>query len=249
MVHPFVVVFAAMLIAGAPARAADALKPLRTIVYDVAYSTSVARREQTSGFSNSTLSGSTSSMSSGHGEVERHLTSDERGTLTVAIVAASKDGGLVADVAFAGKSTAQSPVRVAIFADGRLSYNPNTPLCPEALRVLPFLARGLVAEHQMSAGESWSVPFASPASGSTTYTIDRVDGERAVIAIDENMIVRGASSFTEHAEGKTTYATDILSPITLELSSRTRRDVSPQETDTTDTHVLATLVSDSFQQR
>lgn len=247
MVRRFGFIFAAMLFAGSPARAADALKPLRSIVYDVAYSTSVARREQTSGFSNSAISGSTSSVSSGHGEVERHLSSDEHGTLSVAIVAASKDGGLVADVAFVGRSTAQSAVRVAIFADGKLAYNPNTPLCPEALGLLPFLARGLVAERQLSAGESWSIAFAPPASGATTYTVSGVDGERAVIAIDANMTVRGSSGFIQHTEGKTNYATDLLSPITLELSSRTHRDISPEETDTTDTHLLATLVSDSFQ--
>lgn len=245
MIRPFLAVVAALLITAGTTQAADTLKPLRTLIYNVSYSVTVIRREQTSGFGGSTLGDSTST-SQGHGAVENKLSSDEQGTLTVAVVAASADGGLVTDVSFVGKNTAQSTIRVAITIDGQLSYNPNTPLSPEAARVLPFLARGLLTDHQIAAGQTWNVPAAQPATGSANYRVVSVDGTHAVIGIDSSLSLRGPRGFDEHTQGTTTYATDVLSPISLDLTSVARHELPPNQSDTTNSHIVATQVSDSF---
>lgn len=246
MIRPFLALVATLLITAGSAAAADSLKPLRTLVYNVSYSVTVIRREQTSGFGGSAL-GDSSSTATGHGEVENKLSSDEQGTLTVAVVAASADGGLVTDVSFVGKNTAQSTIRVAITLDGQLSYNPNTPLSAEAARVLPFLARGLLTNHQVAAGESWNVSATEPATGQATYRIVSVEGTHAVIGIDSSLSLRGPRGFDEHTQGTTTYATDVLSPISIDLTSTARHQLPPNQSDTTNSHLVATQVSDSFQ--
>jgi hypothetical protein len=245
MVRPLLTLIAALGVSMGTVGAAEPLKPLRTLVYDVTYSLTVTRREQTSGFGGDP-SGMVTSTTIGHGEVVNSISSDDRGKLTVTIVAATQDGGLVADVAFAGKSVEQKPIRVAILSDGRLSYHPGDPLCPEALRLLPFLARGLLTDREIDAGASWSVPATPPATGAAHYRIEHVDGSRAVIGIESTLSLRGPRGFDERTEGTTTYATDLLSPLTLDLNSTARHELPPNQSDTTTMHVAATQVSDSF---
>jgi hypothetical protein len=199
----------AMLLAGGTASAAEQT-PLRTIVYSV------------------TSSRHCSPVESGY----------EHGTLTIAIIAAPPDQSLVADVAFTGESIDQPSIQVTIARDGSLSYNPTfsptTRLCPEVGWVVPLLARGLLPAGQIVPGNSWEVSYSSPWSrGFTWYRVDSVEGAHAVIAINaEHNSRRGF----EQSTGTMTYATDILSPISLDLDSLFA-------------HVAAERVSDSFDRR
>jgi hypothetical protein len=213
MTRVLVSIIAATLVAGGTA-AADPGTPLRTIVYDV-----------------------TSSRHCSPAEF-----GDEHGTLTIAIVAASADGGLIADVAFTGEAIDQPPMRVTVSPDGNLSYNttpnPIARLCPEVAWVVPLLARGFLANREIAVGKAWDVSYSSPWSqGTTWYRVDRIDGARAVIAITAYRRLRGGPMFsgvTERSEGTMTYATDLLSPISLDLDSLFA-------------HVSANLVHDSFE--
>jgi hypothetical protein len=234
----------AVLACAGAARAADAPKPLRVLVYDVAYSASTLRREHTSGFANGGM-GSTS----GSGIVDRRYASDDRGKLTVAVIAATADGGLVVDASFVGKSITQPVIRVAILKDGSLSYDPKTQPSAQALRLLPFLSRGLIAERDVNTGSTWSVQAFAPAAGATTYRVTAFDGTRATLEFDESITVNGASGFTESAQGKTVYATDLLSPISIDLHTVIRHDVGIDQADTTDSRLSATIVSDTFAKR
>ncbi len=160
---------------------------------------------------------------------------DEHGTLTIAILAAHPDQTLVADVAFTGESIDQPTVRVTIARDGSLSYNPpgspTTRLCPEVGWIVPLLARGFLTGAQISPGATWDISYSSPWSrGITWYRVVKVDGARAVIAINAD---RGSRRPTT---GTMTYAMDIHSPISLELDSLFA-------------HVSADRVSDSFERR
>lgn len=230
----------------AAAGAGSATPPLRTLVYQTAYSTAMLRHEQTSGF---THTGDTMGSVAGSGGVDRRFTSDEHGTVTVAVVAATSDGGLVVDTAYAGQSRAHPAVRVAIFKAGGLSYDPKTPLAGEEMRILPYLARGFVAERTIAPGESWSVPQNAPASGTTTYRIMHVVDERATIGVDGSISLGGPAGFDEHQTGTAVYATDVLSPLSLDLRTHVRKGVTPEQDDTIDAHLIATLVRDSFAKR
>jgi hypothetical protein len=236
---------AACAIAALPAAADAPPAPLRTIVYTVDYAYTLTRREQTSGFGGSPT-GAATSVTQGHGVVENSIPNDEHGTLTVAVIAATRDGGLVVDVSYAGTTEVQNPVRVAIFSDGHLSYNPKTPLSYEARRVLPFLARGFVDDHTLALGTKWSDELAPPAKGGTTYSVEKIDGPRADIGIVTYVTVSGPGGFTEQTTGTTTYAVNVQAPLTLDLEVVTRREESINETDNTRGHFEAKLVSDTF---
>jgi hypothetical protein len=246
MVHRSLALSVALaVVAGAgTAGAGEALKPLRVMVYDVIYSTSTLRREHTSGFTGSEFGGSVAGL----GLVDRRFGSDDTGTLTVSIVAATRDGGLVADVTFAGRSVNQSTVRVAILRDGGLTYDPRLALSPAATGLLPFLARGLLAERNVNVDSAWTVAARPPAAGQTTYKVVATDGDRATIEIESAIAVRGAAAFAESTQGRALYATELLSPLSLDLHSTVRRDVSAEETDTVDSRLSAKLRSDVFPQ-
>lgn len=245
MIKRSIVAVAALVFAStAFARAADAPKPLRTLVYAIQFSAQTRNAEQTSGFTGSDSGPSGTAV--GHGLVERNSTASDDGTLTVNVIGASQDAGLVVDAAFAGKISSQPPVRVAIFADGRLSFDPQKPLAAPAARLLPLLARGFVAGRDVSAGSTWKTELAAPANGSFTYRVSQLNGEVATIVMDGDIRVAGPRGYDETDHGTTTYATDRLCPVSFDLTARSRHQASADQYVTENAHLTATLVSDTF---
>lgn len=232
------------LIAPAAARAADPHKPLRELVYDVTFSAHTTHETKSSGFNSAYGGGENgvSSVPSGEGTESQFMNGSDHGTLTIDVVAATTDGGLVVDVAFSG-SIAQPVTRVAVLSDGRLSADPAHPLCPEALRVLPLIARGFVANRDVSAGSNWSVESPAPARGSTSYHVMKLDGQQATIGIVGTF---ANAAGQEDDRATTLYATDLVSPISVDWTSTVRRQLNLDTSQTTIAHVTANLVSDSF---
>jgi hypothetical protein len=247
--------FAVAVAVAAPlaASAADAPAPatsLRHLVYDVTYSARTTHEVKSSGFNGgyggSSMPGEGSGVAAGGGTVSQFMNGDDHGKLTIDVVAATQDGGLVVDTSFAGSANVQPTTRVAVYSDGRLSADPAHPLCPEATRLLPLIARGFIANRDVSPGSSWSVPAPAPAKGSTTYRVQSSDGARALIAIEGVWSMPGPTGFDESDNGVTTYATDLVSPVSYDVTSRIRRQLGMDQSMTTSAHVIATLVSDSF---
>jgi hypothetical protein len=170
----------------------------------------------------------------------------DSGRLTIDVIAATPDGGLVVDVAYAGKLNGAPKMRVALYPDGRLSADPTKMLGPEALHILPLLARGFMADRTVQIGASWTVQAPPPAKGATTYRVSGVNGANATLSLEGSLSVGGVNGFDESDRGTTTYATDLISPLSYDLSAHIRRQIAGDETITTDAHLVATLVSDSF---
>jgi hypothetical protein len=245
MIKRSIVAIAAMALGStALAGAADAPKPLRTLVYAIQFSAQTRNAEQTSGFSGTETGPAGTAV--GHGLVERTSTASDDGTLTVNVVGVSQDAGLVVDASFAGKSSSQPPIRVAIFADGRLSYDPQKSLTPPAVRLLPLLARGFVAGRDVSPGSTWKTELQAPAKGSVTYRVSNLQGEVATIVMEGEIKVTGPRGYDETDRGTTTYATDRLCPMQLDLTARSRHQASAEQYVTENAHLTATLVSDTF---
>ena len=59
----------------------------------------------------------------------------------------------------------------------------------------------------------------------------------------------GANGFDESDQGVTTYATDVVSPVSYDLTARIHRQLGMDQSVTTNAHFTATLVSDSFAKR
>ena len=233
---------AALLVSAATVRAAEAPKPLRVLVFDVTYSAHSKRATKSSGLMNGDPRLGLTRNVNGSGTNERQIDGSDSGKLTVDVVAATAEGALVVDAAFRGINS-QPPVRVVVFADGRLSWNPAQTLSPPAQRVLPLLARGLTTDKDVSPGSSWSIPAPAPERGELTYRVRHVDGERATIDIEGT---RGTSGADEYQHASTIYATDLLAPISLALDAHIHRQIGVDDALTTEAHLTATLVSDSF---
>ena len=247
--------FAAAVAFAAPlaASAADApapIKPLRQLVYDVTYTARTTHETKSSGFNGGFGAGTNGdgnpSVAAGSGAANQFMNGDDRGKLAIDVIAATPDGGLVVDAAFTGTVNVQPKTRVAIFKDGRMSVDPAHPLAPETTRMLPLIARGFIADRDVAAGSTWSIPAAAPAKGSTTYRVQSSDGHLARIAIEGVWSMPGATGFDESDQGTTTYATDIVSPVSYDLTARIHRQLGIDQSMTTSAHLTATLVSDTM---
>jgi hypothetical protein len=227
------------------ARAEDAPKPLRTLTYDVSYSLKSVQETTVSGLTGGNVSETQREQEYGRGAVQRGISTDDRGTLQVDVVAATSDGGLVVDASYTGRQSKQLPLRVAIYSDGRLAYDPSHVLSTQALHVLPMLARGVIAERDVSPGSTWSQTFRAPVAGTAQYRVTHRDDTSATIVIAADMSVKGVGGFDEHDDATTRYSTERLCPLEYDVRFRVRRTGVGQSL-ANDGHVVATLVSDTF---
>jgi hypothetical protein len=246
------IAFAAPLAASA-ADAPAPIKPLRQLVYDVTYSARTTHEVKSSGFNSGYGGGgagnadsTNSGVAAGSGAASQYMNGDDRGKLAIDVIAATPDGGLVVDASFTGTVNVQPKTRIAVFEDGRISADPAHPLAPEVARMLPLLARGFIANRDVSPGSSWSIPATAPAKGATTYRVQSSDGQLARIAIQGAWSMPGANGFDESDQAVTMYATNVISPVSYELNARIHRQLAIDQSMTTSAHLTATLVSDSF---
>ncbi|HZO93372.1 MAG TPA: hypothetical protein VFB22_06345 [Candidatus Baltobacteraceae bacterium] len=237
LVFALVTGFAPQIAADAPAPPPAApMKSLRHLVYSVTFGTRTKNVEHGSGWQN----GGTM-MGGGDAEVENVRENSDEGTLTVDVVAATGDGGLVVDAKFSGKQGDDHPVRVAIYSDGRIAYDPAKPLSIEAARFLPMLARGLVADHDVAPGQAWQI---GPDAVAEHVTVTKVDGD--VATLDLKKTLAPSLGGQEIEEGTALYDTAKVCPRVYDLVVRVRRPNGPdQEFQQTET-LHARLVSDSF---
>lgn len=224
---------AAMMLSlgAAPGVAQAADKALRTLSFDVGYSVASSSERKENGITAGGGSGGAFNV-------------DDAGTMLIDVVAVTTDGGLVVDASYAGKVTNQTPVRVAIFPDGRLAFNPAKAPCPQALYVLPMLARQVFAERDIEKGATWSTTLDAPAA-TTTYRVVDVASPVATIAVERSLTAGTSKDYQEHETGTMRYATDLLTPLRMDMYIHSRR-ATLERIETADTHLLATLKSDSF---
>lgn len=222
---------AVLLLLAAPGTAGAADKPLRTLAFDVGYSVASSSERNENGITGGSGSGGAFDV-------------DDAGTMKIDVVAVTADGGLVVDTSYSGKVTQQAPVRVAIYSDGRLAFDPKSSPCPQALYVLPLLARGLFGQRELERGTTWTTKLDEPAA-TTTYRVVDVDAPVATLAIERDLTSGGTRGYQEHETGTLRYATDMLAPLRIDFFIHSRR-TTLDRIETADTHLLATLKSDSF---
>ncbi len=235
------VLTAGIPLAGAAQGTPAAAKPLRTLVYTVQFSANTTNEEKSSGFN-----ANNGSSPYGSGTTRRTSSVDDSGTMTANVIAATKDGGLAIDASFAGKTSSQPAVRVVVYPDGRLSVPPGAQVSPEVTRLLPLLARGLVAERTIAPGSSWAIPATPPVKGAYTFHVTAVEGDAATFAIEVDMSAPGPQGYDEHGKAIARYDTAKLCPLTYDYTGTSRHQPSMDQYVTTTAHLTATLVSDSF---
>jgi hypothetical protein len=220
---------------GVAARAADPPKSLRTLVYDVTWDSVTSTERRDSGIGGSAT-----------GKSSAAVAAPDQGTLTIDVLAATADGGLVVDAAFAGKTFKGPPVRLGLAQDGSIVSNPGTQIAPEIRRLLPMLARGMTKDHDFTAGASWTTPVPPPNTGTITYKVRQVDGTFATFDLSYTSATATPPRVDETGQATVSYDTFHVCPTKYELQARARRTLSIDVTETSDYHLVARLTSDTL---
>jgi hypothetical protein len=251
------VLIAALAGGPAPARAGDPVKPLRTLIYDVALTIGIVRRRPRSGPSAPVGIGSRRAPNpraavprgvGGSGEEASGAALEARGTIAVEVIAATGDGGLVADVSESAPGRTRAKVRFAVSLDGTVAYDPKRAddVTEEETSLARWLARGFYADHPREAGAGWTVDQSG--NGLVTsehYRVLSAADQRVTLTYALEQKSDGPASFAATRAGSLVYDTGFVVPIKVTYEGQTRRQL-PEAFDETRTSVVLTLTADSF---
>jgi hypothetical protein len=231
----------AALAAPEPDRAA--MHPLRTLVYRFNYGVSTL-------VENRGPIGDQSGMSRfgpppppvGPVKDAESLRTTNSGTLRVDVITL-RAGVLVVDEQLDGTERSQPPLRVAIFPNGLLTYDPKRQLAPEARLLLPLFSGKFFGDRAIDRGDQWSMPWLAPSKGETRYTVAAIDGDLATLHLEG----AGSQGNVSRQDSATmTYETRQLDPVHYEYTG-TDRDATTLAAYRVDHIVLdAELISDTF---
>jgi hypothetical protein len=234
------------------AGAAEALRPLRTLTFDCVVSVA-DRRETPSNTQTSHLARLGKGMAvvttpSGTGEADVSTKVDSKGSISVDVLSATDDAGLVVDVAEDADQRTRPKVRIALGPDGALFYDPADAanLTEEEVAVVRWLARGFYGDHPRDPGTAWTVD--QSANGHVDvehYRVQSHDHDRVTLdyALEEK--VGGTSGYDAAREGSLVYDTALVVPVKATFQSSSRRQVG-STFDTTRSTITLTLTADSF---
>lgn len=263
MAHRELAAAVAAVLCTAPlgARAADQLRPLRTLTYAVDVSVSNVLDTAGGGISSGarpvvitkgrTVGQRGSPAASGSGDKRDTRSATTRGTITVDVLAATDDEGLVVEISEDATPRARPKMRIAIAADGVVYYDPSKSdnVSEEEYAVLHWLARGFYGDRPTDPGTSWTVDLS--ANGHTDVERYRVlSREEQSVTLDYALDERsaGARGYAGSREGSLVYDTAMIVPVKAAFATIAHRQVG-QVFDTLRTSVKLTLTADSFAKR
>jgi hypothetical protein len=237
----------------APAADAPAPKVLRQLVYDVTYSARTTHEVKSSGLNSgygggTGMSGDTGGVANGSGTASQLMNGDDHGKLTIDVVAATADGGLVVDLTESANGRNRAKVRFAVTGDGTVTYDPKEVMnvSQEEIALARWLARGFYGEHPIERGTEWTVDQSSNGlSASEHYRVTGAADNRVTLeyALEEKSA--GAASYGEIRLGSLVYDTALVVPVQATYQGEARRELFGAF-DKTTTSVTLTLRSDTF---
>jgi hypothetical protein len=259
MVRPGLAAAVAALLGIAPlaAGAIEPARPLRTLTYSV--DVKVVNTMDTPG--GTVASGGTrpalivkgrvvtqSRPLTGSGDQRSGASLATKGSITIDVIQATDDAGLVVDVAEDAIDRVRPKVRVAIAGDGALFYDPtNAPrLSEEEIAVIHWLGRGFYGDHPTTVGTSWIVD--QSANGHTDverYQVMAKDASHITLGYELEQRVTVSSGYSGTREGSLVYDVAMVVPVTASFESIARRQVGDSY-DTLRTSVRLTLTADTF---
>jgi len=172
----------------------------------------------------------------------------QKGSITVDVVAATGDGGIVVDVSEDTDTRKAGVARVAILGS-TISYDPNKDVTDEERDVLRFLSRSFVKDGEISVGTSWATDAnSSLGTDHAAYSVTAVDADAKTIdiAVDERASQTGPRGFDGTTRGTVKYDMGVLVPLSFSLDTKRRAQQGIDQTVTVETKVTSTLTSDSF---
>lgn len=257
--------FVAAVLCAAPAtaRAADVGRPLRSLVYDVSVSIGLVRRGTRTPVGASAGGAALgpsrkSGVSLGSAPAPAHgvrgvesgdgTTVKAEGTIVVDVVAATGDGGLIADIAESAAARTRPKVRIVVAGDGTVLYAPQNAadVSEEEVTLARWLARGFYRDRPREAGVTWTVDQSSDGLYSAEhYRVLSANDRKVTLNYELEQKSAKAEAFTQARTGEIVYDTGYVVPVQMTYEARTRRqlfDVS----DETRTAVVMKLTADSF---
>jgi hypothetical protein len=252
---------AAVLLGAAPlfAGAADSARPLRTLTFAVDLAT--VNTYDTPG---ATLTSGPApavvvkgrvigrpSVINGSGDQRSARSLALKGTITVEVVNATDDAGLVADVSESAGERVRPKVRVGITADGALLYDPArvADLSEEEMAVVHWLARGFYGDHPRDVGTAWTVD--QSANGRTDvehYRVVARDAQRVTLEYVLREQLERVGGYAGSREGSLVYDTALSVPVKASFDSIARRQIGDSYS-TQRTSIRLTLTADTFAAR
>lgn len=171
-----------------------------------------------------------------------------QGSITIDVLEATDDAGLVVEVAEDAPKRERPKVKVGIAADGTLFYDPANydKLTEEELAVVRWLGRNFYGDHPKEVGTAWTVDQST--NGRTDIERYRVlarDDARVTLdyALEERSASVGAYAGTR--AGSIVYDTVMILPVKVSFESVSRRQIG-QSYDTLRTSIRMTLTADTF---
>ncbi|MEA2665921.1 MAG: hypothetical protein QOI11_2865 [Candidatus Eremiobacteraeota bacterium] len=224
--------------AAAPlAVSAEAIKPLRSLTYELRVTVGVVRSIERDAIG---TAGST------HGDFAGGEGS--QGTITVDVIAATDDRGIVADVRENAEGRSRPVVRVAITGEGTLTYDPRQShnVTGEEDALLRWLARDFVSLEVRAPGAIWNVDTSSGnARGAEHYRVVSADGSLLKLDYKAESKSSGIGSGDMTRAGTVVYDARMSVP-----TSANYKDIIHRQQlgtyDTTEMAVQLRLVADSF---
>jgi hypothetical protein len=258
--HAPAIAFAAVLgFAPLLASAAEAPRPLRTLTYSV--DLSVSESLDTPGGNilpvravavvKGRPAGGTQRPQSGSAEGHADARMSAQGAITIDVLKATDDAGLVIAIAESAPKRERPRVKIGVAADGALFYDPldYDKLSEEELAVVRWLGRNFYGDHPKDVGTAWTVD--QSANGHTDIERYRVlarDDQR--VTLDYALEERTASvgGFAGTRAGSLVYDTAMIVPVKATFESVARRQVGGSF-NTVRTSIRLTLTTDSFAKR
>lgn len=249
---------AALCAVPAPVRAAElVLHPVRTLVYDLVVSVgNIRKAKQEERAAPVSMPRRSSNIAPppapahrpGIPEATSVASLDAKGSIVVAVMAATADGGLVVDLTETATGRSRPTVRFAIAGDGQVAYDPKQAenVTPEELALARWLARGFIGEHPAERGTEWTTDQSGNGlSGLEHYRVTAAAENRLTIDFATEEKTAGAASYGETRQGSLVYDVALIVPVQLTYQGQAHRELFGAY-DTTLTSVTLTLRSDTF---
>jgi hypothetical protein len=236
-----------------PAGAIEPSRPLRTLTFDC--TVSIADRRETPADTRSShvvMVGRTStvveSTPTGSGETKSSVAQDVRGSISVAVLSATDDAGLIVEVAENADQRTRPKVKIALGPDGSLFYDPTNAanLTEEEVALVRWLARGFYGDHPREPGTVWTVDQSTNGHVDVEhYRVLSRDRDRVTLnyALEEK--AGGVTGYDATREGSLVYDTALVVPVKVTFQSSSRRQIGPTM-NTTRSTITLTLTADSF---
>ena len=171
-----------------------------------------------------------------------------KGSITVEVIQATDDAGLVVDVAEDAVDRVRPKVRIAIASDGALFYDPSNAsrLSEEEIAVAHWLGRGFYGDRPTAVGTSWVVD--QSANGNTDverYEVVARDASHITLGYALEQRTAAASGYSGTRAGSLVYDTAMVVPLRATFDTIARRRAG-ESYDTLRTSVTLKLTADSF---